>query len=57
VSYDYEAAGRRTSLTYPGGLHQVTYAYTSRGELSAVTDWLQNVTSYTYDAAGRRTWE
>jgi hypothetical protein len=33
----------------------VTYAYTSRGELGSVTDWLVNVSSYSDDAAGRRT--
>ena len=44
----------RISLTYPSG-HQVTYAYTARGQLQSVTDWLSNQTGYSYDNADRLT--
>jgi hypothetical protein len=44
-----KGTGRRAQLTKAGSSY--TAAYTSRGELSTVTDWLQNVTSYTYDVS------
>lgn len=40
-------------MLYPGQSTPVTYAYTPRGHLDTVTDWLSNVTDYDYDAAGR----
>lgn len=55
VSYDYDYAGRLTSITYPGGQDSVTYGYDDANRLTSVTDWLNNTTSYTYDTAGRLT--
>jgi RHS repeat-associated protein len=51
VSYEYDAAGNRTKITYPGS-KSVTYAYDSDNRLISVTDWLGGVTTYTYDSAG-----
>jgi YD repeat-containing protein len=60
VSYGDDDASRRTSITYPGGSNQVTYAYDSANRLSTVTDWNSKQTSvrlrrerYTYDDANR----
>jgi YD repeat-containing protein len=36
--------GRRTSITYPGGSRQVTYAYDNANRLTSVTDWNSNST-------------
>ncbi|MFN8526493.1 MAG: DUF6531 domain-containing protein [Chloroflexota bacterium] len=54
VSYQYDAAGNRTRITYPDG-KQVNYAYDDASRLSSVTDWLSKATSYGYDDAGRLT--
>lgn len=55
VGYGYDAAGRRTSITYPGSTGTVDYAYDPDNRLVYVTDWLSNTTSYTYDDADRLT--
>ncbi len=55
VGYGYDAAGRRTSITYPGGTETVAYSYDSANRLASVTDWLSRVTGYTYDDADRLT--
>ena len=55
VGYGYDAAGRRTSITYPGSTGTVTYGYDDANRLTSVTDWLSMATSYTYDAANRLT--
>ena len=55
VGYGYDAAGRRTSITYPGSTGTVTYGYDNANRLTTVTDWLNVATSYTYDAANRPT--
>jgi YD repeat-containing protein len=55
VSYGYDDIGRRTSITYPGGSNQVTYAYDNANRLTSVTDWNSNSTTYSYDDAGRMT--
>ena len=56
VTYAYDAASRRTSLTLPNGI-QVGYAYDQASRLSALTWTLgQNQIGnliYTYDADGR----
>ncbi|MBI2908789.1 MAG: DUF2380 domain-containing protein, partial [Chloroflexi bacterium] len=54
VSYQYDAAGNRTRITYPDG-KTVDYAYDDANRLSTVTDWLTKVTTYGYDDAGRLT--
>ena len=55
MSYQYDLAGRRTRLTYPGGFY-VNYAYTNVDELSSLTDSAGAVVaSFGYDALGART--
>lgn len=55
VSYGYDDANRRTSLTYPSG-RVVSYAYDTVGQLSSVTPGAGiGATTYAYDAAGRLT--
>ena len=39
VSYGYDDASRRTSITYPGGSSQATCPYDSVNRLASVTDW------------------
>ncbi len=51
ISYGYDAAGNRRSLTYPGS-KVVAYTYDELNRLVSVKDWLNRTTSYTYDAAG-----
>lgn len=52
VTYAYDAAGRRTSMTGPDGT--TTWAYDPLGRLSATSAGARTVASG-YDAAGRRT--
>jgi YD repeat-containing protein len=53
VSYTYDAAGRRTTMTVAGQL-TVNYLYDNANRLTQITQGSSTVT-YTYDAAGRRT--
>jgi YD repeat-containing protein len=58
VSFVYDTANRRTSLTLPNGV-VMSYSYDKASQLSAInyqlgTNTLGNLT-YTYDLAGRRT--
>jgi YD repeat-containing protein len=53
VSYAYDAAGRRTSMTV-AGQPAVTYAYDNANRLLTITQG-STVVTVTYDAAGRRT--
>jgi YD repeat-containing protein len=55
VSYAYDDAGRRTSITYPGGTNEVAYCYDAANRLTSVTGWNLAATSYAYDDAGRMT--
>ncbi len=55
VGYGYDDAGRRTSVTCPGGTNQATYAYDNANRLSSVTDWNSRAVAYAYDDAGRMT--
>jgi RHS repeat-associated protein len=71
IAHGYDAAGRRTSTTYPGTTPDVTWAYDAAGQVTSVSDgtaytWtptglVASVTgptgtvSYTRDAAGRVT--
>ena len=50
--WEYDAMGRETARTLPGGERE-TRAYNLAGELIAHTDFEGSVTSYEYDAAGR----
>jgi len=52
VSYQYDAGGRRTRLTLPGGLN-VTYTYDTRGRLVSLTDWANQTSRHAYDTVGR----
>ena len=56
VSYDYDAAGNLTTLTYPPGNKRVKYTYDNLNRLSTVTiDWITGKPTmrYIYDAASR----
>lgn len=53
LTYGYDAAGRRTSMTLPGS-REVTYDYDTAGLLDTITDWGSRWASFTYDDAGRR---
>lgn len=55
VGYGYDDGGRRTSVTYPGGLRKVLYGYDAASRLTSVTDWNLATTTYAYDDAGRMT--
>ena len=53
VGYSYNPDGSRASMTYPDG-HVVTYAYTSRNELSTISvDGAAPLVTYGYDADGK----
>ena len=52
VSYAYDAAGRLTSLGYPGG-QQVTYAWDGADQLSKVTDWTGGQYAYAWTDDGQ----
>jgi len=55
VSYTYDAAGNRTSLTYPDG-YVVRYEYDAADRLIRISDGTDStIAAYEYDAAGRRT--
>ena len=53
VSYAYDAAGQRLSMT--DGTGKTTYSYTSTGLLASTTNGAGAALAYTYDAAGQRT--
>jgi RHS repeat-associated protein len=54
VSYQYDAAGRRSSLTYPDGFY-VTYDYYASGELNHIYEnGSTTLATYRYDNLGRR---
>ncbi len=53
VSYTYDAAGRRATMTV-SGQPSVVYSYDSANRLTQITQGA-SVVSYAYDAAGRRT--
>jgi RHS repeat-associated protein len=58
VSFGYDSANRRTSLTLPNGI-VVSYGYDTASELTGLTYTLGSNTlgnlTYSYDLAGRRT--
>jgi RHS repeat-associated protein len=59
IGYEYDAAGRRTRLTWPGGFY-VTYDYFDNGALAHIREngaasGPGVLATFTYDALGRRT--
>jgi RHS repeat-associated protein len=56
VSYpEYDAAGRRKRMDYPGGFY-VTYGYNTAGELTGIFEnGSSSLAAYGYDDLGRRT--
>ena len=56
VKYQYNLRGLVTQLTYPGNLN-VTQGYDDAGRLASVQDWLQNTTTFGYDANSNETTE
>lgn len=60
VSSGYDVAGRRTSMTYPGGALVVNYDYDATGNVTAIrengaTSGAGVLASYAFDNLGRRT--
>ena len=54
VDYEYDAAGRRTKLTWPDG-YFVTYEYNLEGDLTAIKEsGTVTLANFTYDNLGRR---
>jgi RHS repeat-associated protein len=54
VSYGYDAAGRRTSMTVAGQT-AVNYSYNNANRLTGMTQGTSTSVSFTYDSANRRT--
>lgn len=54
LTYSYDAASNRTSVTYPNN-GRVTYAYNANDWLASVTDPMSGTTTYTRDALGQPT--
>jgi YD repeat-containing protein len=58
VSFTYDDANRRSTLTYPNGI-VATYGYDNASQLTSLSYALGQTTlgdlTYTYDAAGQRT--
>lgn len=59
VAYQYDAASRRTRITWPDNFY-VTYDYDTAGNTVAIKEYgatsgIQVLASYSYDALGRRT--
>ncbi len=57
INYAYDAKGRLQTVTQGTGseLRTLTYAYNPQGFLDSITDPLQHVTHFQYDAVGRVT--
>jgi RHS repeat-associated protein len=54
VSYQYDAAGRRTRMDYPGSFY-VTYEYNTAGDLNKIKENdTTTLATYGYDDLGRR---
>jgi RHS repeat-associated protein len=49
ASYEYDLAGQQTKITYPNG-KAVTRAFDKAGRLEKVTDWLEHITNFSFDA-------
>ncbi|WP_229954365.1 RHS repeat domain-containing protein [Parasphingorhabdus litoris] len=56
TSYEYDAAGRRTKMTWPGSSFHVTYSYKVDGSLDQIKEnGGAAIATYNYDSFGRRT--
>jgi RHS repeat-associated protein len=60
TGYGYDAAGRRTSMTYPGGGLVINYDYDTTGSVTAIrengaTSGVGLLAAYAFDNLGRRT--
>jgi RHS repeat-associated protein len=55
TAFGYDAAGRKTSISYPGTSNTVTQHYNSIGQLDSVTDPASRTTSFAYNADGAPT--
>lgn len=56
TAYEYDTAGRRTKMTWPGSSFHVTYSYKVDGSLDQIKEnGSAAIASYTYDSFGRRT--
>jgi RHS repeat-associated protein len=51
VGYAYDAAGRRTSMVLPGS-RTVSYGYDAGNQLTSLTDWFGQTSTFTYSADG-----
>jgi len=52
VSYEYDIAGNRTTLTLPN-TDEINYAYDDQGRLVSMTDWDNQTSTFQYDKLGR----
>lgn len=52
VRYEYDKAGNRTALIYPGD-KRVSYSFDKANRLISVSDWLNKTTRYTLNKAGQ----
>ncbi len=60
TGYTYDAAGRRLTMSYPGGVLTINYDYDTAGNVTKIrengaTSGVGVLASYAYDAIGRRT--
>lgn len=60
LNYSYDAAGRRTSMVYPGSALTINYDYDVTGNVTAIrengaTSGIGILASYAFDDVGRRT--
>jgi RHS repeat-associated protein len=49
VGYEYDLANEQTKITYPNG-KAVVRTFDGAGRLKSVTDWLEHITKFGYDA-------
>lgn len=49
LGFEYDLAGRQTTLSYPGGSQAVTRTYDDAGRLASITDWSSRTMTFSYD--------
>jgi RHS repeat-associated protein len=52
VQYQYDLRNLITAIAYPGGSRVVTRSYDDAGRWITVTDWIGNMSRFSYDADG-----